>query len=242
MVRYRGWFSGAHWRDPLSQSDLYAQRDLLNRIKLMLPVQSSSQKYFPSSPTQITSMSFASRPNTTGAFRDRHERRAGDAVDAVAPRTNGAFRGRRSRVVLTPRRRRQVGERDFTCDGDKKARSPGRARNKLLKPSRAGMPGDPGATVVTNARAYYSTRAAAGATGTRHSPRPLWAKDSSTTRAHRAAGTRSCISPSLRGAKATKQSSSPMQLMDCFAEPVIGRAFARPVGSQMTAWLSASLC
>jgi hypothetical protein len=36
-------------------------------------------------------------------------------------------------------------------DGGKKARSPGRARNKLLTPSRAGMPGDPGATVVTNA-------------------------------------------------------------------------------------------
>src|SRR5277367_3520678 len=82
--------------------------------------------------------------------------------------------GRRSRVVLTPRRWRQVGERNFTGDGDNKARSPGRARSKLLKPSRAGMPGDPGATVVTNARAYYSTRAAAGATGTRHSPRPLY--------------------------------------------------------------------
>jgi hypothetical protein len=38
------------------------------------------------------------------------------------------------------------------------------------------MPGDPGATVVTNARAIYSTRAAAGASGTRHSPRPLWAE------------------------------------------------------------------
>ena len=68
MVRYRGWFSGAHWRDPLGQSDLYAQRDLLNRIKLMLPVQSSSQKYFRSSLTQITSISFASRPNTKGRF------------------------------------------------------------------------------------------------------------------------------------------------------------------------------
>jgi hypothetical protein len=34
------------------------------------------------------------------------------------------------------------------------------------------MPGDPGATVVTNARAFYTTRAAAGASGTRHSPRP----------------------------------------------------------------------
>src|SRR6202142_2688779 len=82
--------------------------------------------------------------------------------------------GRRSRVVLTPRRWRQVGGGNSTCDGGKQARSPRRARNKLLTPSRAGMPGDPGATVVTNARAYYSTRAAAGATGTRHSPLPPW--------------------------------------------------------------------
>src|ERR1700722_5281058 len=59
-------------------------------------------------------------------------------------------------------------------EGGNKARSPGRARRKPLKPLRAGMPGDSGATVVTNARAYYSTRAAAGASGTRHSPRPLW--------------------------------------------------------------------
>ena len=35
---------------------------------------------------------------------------------------------------------------------------------------------------------------------------------------------------SLRGARATKQSISPRGSMDCFAEPVIGRAFARPVG------------
>jgi hypothetical protein len=36
----------------------------------------------------------------------------------------------------------------------------------------------------------------------------------------------------LRGAKATKQSILLCGEMDCFAEPVIGRAFARPVGSQ----------
>ena len=35
------------------------------------------------------------------------------------------------------------------------------------------MPGDPGVTVVTNARAFYTTRAAAGATGARHSLRLL---------------------------------------------------------------------
>jgi hypothetical protein len=59
-------------------------------------------------------------------------------------------------------------------DGGKQARSPGRARNKLLKPLRAGMPGDPGATVVTTLVCYQHTaHEAAGATGTRHSPRPL---------------------------------------------------------------------
>src|SRR5260370_3497630 len=36
-----------------------------------------------------------------------------------------------------------------------------------------GMPGDPGVTVVTNARVYYTTRGAAGASGARHSLRPL---------------------------------------------------------------------
>src|SRR3984885_1250377 len=59
-------------------------------------------------------------------------------------------------------------------DGGKKARPPGRARNKPLKPSRAGMPGDPGATVVTNSCALlHFAHEAAGATGTRHSPLPL---------------------------------------------------------------------
>jgi hypothetical protein len=36
----------------------------------------------------------------------------------------------------------------------------------------------------------------------------------------------------LRGAKATKQSLSLCSALDCFAEAVIGRAFAGPVGSQ----------
>jgi hypothetical protein len=107
-----------------------------------------------------------------GAFRDRHERKVGMRWTRVARLTRALTCGWRSRVVLTPRRWRQVGESNFTNDGGKQARSPRRARRKPLKPSRAGMPGDPGATVVTNARAIYSTRAAAGATGTRHSPLP----------------------------------------------------------------------
>src|ERR1700760_5071613 len=53
----------------------------------------------------------------------------------------------------------------------------------------------PGATVVTNARVYYTPRAAAGASSTRHSPRPLFRAESPcTTRTHRAAGKRMCVS------------------------------------------------
>jgi len=47
-----------------------------------LPVQPPSQKYFRSLLTQITCISLAIPAQHRGAFRDRHERRAGDAVDA----------------------------------------------------------------------------------------------------------------------------------------------------------------
>src|SRR5712692_5273238 len=69
---------------------------------------------------------------------------------------------RRSRVVLTPRRWRQVRgvasaqpglDKTYPWgDGGKQARSPGRARRKPLKPLRAGMPGDSGVLVVTRVR------------------------------------------------------------------------------------------
>src|SRR5260370_7743962 len=58
-------------------------------------------------------------------------------------------------------------------DGGKRARSPGRARHTPLKPLRAGMPGDSGVLVVTRALLpLQSAHEAAGAAGTRHSPRP----------------------------------------------------------------------
>src|SRR6204780_3686404 len=109
----------------------------------------------------------------------------------AAPKTRALTCGRRSRVVLTPRRWCQVGERDFTGDGGKKARSPGRARNKLLKPSRAGMPGDPGATVVTNARAYYHYTRGCGCNGHPAFPTPSLGGDKCTTRALCVAGRKS---------------------------------------------------
>jgi hypothetical protein len=88
-------------------------------------------------------------------------------------KTSGARSGRRSRVVLTPRRWRQVGGSVSAGDSGKKARSLGRARRKPLKPLRGECRVFSGVLVVTNARAFYTTRAAAGAAGTRHSLRPL---------------------------------------------------------------------
>jgi len=58
-------------------------------------------------------------------------------------------------------------------DGDKRARSPGRARRKALKPLARGMPGYSGVTVVTTLVCFFTfAREAAGATSARHSLRP----------------------------------------------------------------------
>jgi hypothetical protein len=46
----------------------------------------------------------------------------------------------------------------FADDGGKRARSPGRARSKPLKPLRGECRAISGVTVVTNARVYYTTR------------------------------------------------------------------------------------
>src|ERR1700761_9346948 len=83
----------------------------------------------------------------------------------------GRGRGRRSRVVLTPRRWRQV-------DGAIRQRwwqtSPvtRKSTKKTVTPSRAGMPGDSGATVVTNARAYYHYTRGCGCIGHPAFPTP----------------------------------------------------------------------
>jgi hypothetical protein len=139
----------------------------------MLPVQSCSQKYSRSLLTQITSTSLASRPTHKGRFAIVTDVGQGMRWTQAALLTRALSCGRRSRVVLTPRRWRQVGERNFTGDGGKQARSPGRVRRKPLKPSRAGMPGDPGATVVTNACAFYHCARGCGCKGHPAFPTPF---------------------------------------------------------------------
>jgi hypothetical protein len=74
-------------------------------------------------------------------------------------------------------------------DGGKRARSPGRARHKLLKPLRAGMPGDSGVLVVTRVLSTNTkcTRGR-GCSGHPAFPTPSkGAEDLCKPRAHRAA-------------------------------------------------------
>ena len=62
----------------------------MNRIKLMLAVQSPSQKYLRFLLTQITSMSFASRPKHKGRFAIVTNVRR-DAMDAGGAADESAY-------------------------------------------------------------------------------------------------------------------------------------------------------
>jgi hypothetical protein len=150
---------------------LRAQLDLLSRINLMLAVQSCLQKYFRSRLTQIKSISLAVSFLMRGVSRS--SRNAGrDAVDVAGALTNALTRTAKSCGPDASTPASSLWSNNSASDGDKKARSPGRARRKPLKPSRAGMPGDPGATVVTNARAYYQYTRGCGCNGHPAFPTP----------------------------------------------------------------------
>ena len=104
-----------------------------------------------------------------------------------------------------------------------------------------GMPGVTGVTVVTMLVCFVLFRTRGfGRIGRPAFPAPSIVKSGETVFAKlgriapRDRGIASEIgASSLRGAQATKQSILSFGgAMDCFAEPVIGRAFARPVGSQ----------
>src|SRR6266478_334736 len=119
-------------------------------------------------------------------------------------------------------------------DGGKRARSPGRARHKPLKPLRAGMPGVPVySLLLVCVLPIQSAHETAGAVGTRHSPRPPLGRKinarlgRTAPRGCRFTFRRHCEERSDEAIHTFFAAS-----MHCFAELVIRRAFARPVGSQ----------
>src|ERR1700722_8093503 len=87
-----------------------------------------------------------------------------------------AILGRRSRVGLTPRRWRQVGEIFSPMTGARRP-DPRGEHEGSRKTTAQGMPDDSVVPVVTNSCAFLLAREAAGARRTRHSLRPLYSED-----------------------------------------------------------------
>src|SRR6202795_333839 len=81
--------------------------------------------------------------------------------------------GRRSRVVLTPRRWRQVSRKVSAKRRWQTSPVAGESAKETVKTIARGMPGVSGVTVVTNSCAFYFAREAAGASCARHSLCPL---------------------------------------------------------------------
>jgi hypothetical protein len=110
---------------------LRAQPNFSNRINAILPVQPLSQKYFHSLATQITGISSAVPPFSQGRFAIVTDVRR-DAVDAEC--ADDEQHMKRTAKLCGPDASTlasSLRKATFAGDGDKKARSPGRARNKL---------------------------------------------------------------------------------------------------------------
>jgi hypothetical protein len=108
-----------------------------------------------------------------------------------------------SRMLCRPNRART--QHKFANDGGKKARSPGRARRKPLKPLRAGMPGDSGVLVYLCAFYYTKRTRGCGCSGHPAFPTPSSGgrEINATSGASRRENKVVCrtLSTSLRGAK-----------------------------------------
>ncbi len=96
----------------------------------------------------------------------------------------------------------------------------GESAKETVKTTARGMPDVSGVTVVTNARVYYTTRAAADAPSVRHSLRPLNGGQGNlrTNLGRNAPRDREAVSSVIARSEATKQSISPRkERLDCFA-------------------------
>jgi hypothetical protein len=165
---------------PIGSSDLPVGR------RCNFPVESLLQKYFASPVGQIISTN-SRRPTPlqgriaivtdagwdavdAAAFCARQDRRAGSYVPVSDHQASGREMlqrtakscgpdaptlASRSRMLCRPYRAQA--QRQSAGNGGKRARSPGRARRKPLKPLRAGTPGDSG--VLVYSCAFYQCKA-----------------------------------------------------------------------------------
>src|SRR6266849_3875534 len=125
-------------------------------------------------------------------------------------------------------------KRISASDGGKRARSPGRARRKPLKPLRAGMPGDPGATVVkTRVLSTLRTRGC-GCSGHPAFPTPSRGRKINAQLGRFAPRDREVVSGYFVIASEAKQSIAPRKgRMDCFVASLL----AMTVSKHLACWL-----
>jgi hypothetical protein len=154
---------------------LRENRDFCFAFKLICPVQTPFKKDFGFPLTQITRISPAV-PSPRGAACDRHETRDGmrwtrQRRRAPLARGRAARSVRRSRVVLTPRRWRQV--LWIVCKATV-ARKPGHRGEHEVSRRRAGKAGLLPLNLYARVRFFRASFAheIAGAARTRLSPRP----------------------------------------------------------------------
>jgi hypothetical protein len=133
-------------------------------------VQPSWEKYSAFPVGQIISTS-SSRPASSqkGRLAIVTKRGAGCGGRLRCSRTKGACGGRRSRVVLTPRRWRQVGDNACALRLRRWQTSPvtGESAKETVKTIARGMPGGSGVTVVTTLVCFFISHARLRA---RHAP------------------------------------------------------------------------
>jgi hypothetical protein len=161
------------FREPI---DLFFQTTIFSRqFNLIWVVQSAPQKHSAFHSSQITGLCPAIPFHPRGVSRSSRTLGCGIRWTQWRTRTNGAGCGRRSRVVLTPRRWR-LSSWEASFSGAMVARKPGHqgelgvSRKTIVQ----GMPGRFRRTCGDyRVLSTFCTRAA-GATGTRHSLRPLY--------------------------------------------------------------------
>ena len=115
-----------------SDETLRVKSNFPRPFNLICPVQFFSKKFSTLPVGQIISTSPRRLASIRGTFRDRHERWARDAVDAFVRQTNARQRTVKpcGSDVSTLTSSFATMLRIALDDGDKKARSPGRAWNK----------------------------------------------------------------------------------------------------------------
>jgi hypothetical protein len=132
-----------------------AEKKFFFEFNLIWVVQPPLQKYSHSLLTQITCISVAVSPHWRGGSRSSRTR-GGMRWTRHVIKTNDIARGRRSRVVLTPRRWRQVLEKQASWGRWWQTGPVTReSAEETVKTIARGMPGVSGVTVVTCLRAFY---------------------------------------------------------------------------------------